>query len=38
VEGGVGEGGAGGVDVLAGKLEGVDYGAEDGGEIGVGVA
>ena len=38
VEGGVGERGAGVVDVLAGELEGVDNGAEDGGEIGVGVA
>jgi len=38
VEGGVGEGGAGGVNVLTGEFEGVDYGAGDGGEIGVGVA
>ena len=35
VEGGGGQGGAGGVDVLAGKLEGVDDGAEDGGKASV---
>jgi hypothetical protein len=34
----VGKRRAGGVDVLAGEFEGVDYGAEDGGEIGVGAA
>jgi len=38
VEGGVGERGAGGVDVLTGELKSVDNGAKDGGEVGVGVA
>lgn len=38
IEHGVGEWGAGSVDVLAGELEGMNDGAEDGGKVGVGAA